>query len=67
MSLDELTTKLEGLYDPDRPVRLVMIGVGLDSDMSALQQIAETSNQQAYEADTASDILTVLASTLLSR
>lgn len=67
IGLSQLVNRLKDLYDPDRPVRIVPIGVGTDADMAALQQIAEATGSPAYEANTADDVLTVLASGLLSR
>lgn len=67
ITLDELVSQINDMHDPDRPVRILPIGVGTDADMDALQKIAEATGSQAYEANTADDILTVLASSLLSR
>ena len=40
-TLDELLERLGELHDPDRPVRIISVGIGTQADMSALEQIAE--------------------------
>ena len=67
ISLAQLLTELEGLHDPDRPVRIIPVGIGAGADMSALGQIADATGGQAFEADSPESMITVLASGLLSR
>lgn len=67
LSEAELMSKLEALHDPSRPVRLIFIGIGPSADVAELQTIAETTGGAAYEASSPDDIITVLASALLSR
>jgi von Willebrand factor type A domain len=67
ITLEQLVRELEAMHDPERPVRIIPIGIGSDADMSALQQIASATGAQAYEAVNPEDVLIVLASGLLSR
>lgn len=67
ISLKQLMSEIEALYDPERPVRLLPIGIGPDADMDALQQLAELTNTEAWQASSPEDVLTVLAQTQLSR
>lgn len=67
MTLPQLLSQLEDLHDPDRPVRVIPVGIGVGADMTALGQIAEATGGQAFEADSAESMITVLASGLLSR
>ena len=67
ISLTQLLSELEALHDPDRPVRIIPVGISADSDMESLNQIADATGGHAYEARDPQDILKVLASGLLSR
>ena len=48
-------------------MRIIPVGIGADADMASLDQIAEATGGQAFEARDPQDILKVLASGLLSR
>ncbi|MEO5663001.1 MAG: hypothetical protein ABIR39_06935 [Nocardioides sp.] len=67
MTLAQLLSELETLHDPERPVRIIPVGIGAGADMSALGQIADATGGQAFEADSPESMITVLASGLLSR
>lgn len=67
ISLDELIAELETLYDVDRPVRIIPVGISSQADMASLERIAEATSGRAYEARDPQDILTVLAQGLLTR
>jgi hypothetical protein len=67
ISLSQLLAELEALHDPDRPVRIIPVGISANADMESLNQIADATGGQAYEARDPQDILKVLASGLLSR
>jgi Mg-chelatase subunit ChlD len=67
ISLDQLVSELEALHDPDRPVRIIAVGLGLNADMAELNRIANATGGQAYSARDPQDILTVLAGGLLTR
>ena len=67
LELDELLAELEASADPQRPVRIVAIGIGPDTDPSALQAIAEATGGTSYVATQPSDIETVFFRALLAR
>lgn len=70
ISLNELKRELRQLYDPEKPVKIILIGIADEVDLGALQEIAaapEGSGSGAYEVLKTEDMLTILASTLLSR
>lgn len=67
VSLDDLVATLQSEADPDRPVRVVAIGVGPDADNAALQRIAEATGGSAYSADDPNDLQTVLFDALRRR
>ncbi|HXH77097.1 substrate-binding domain-containing protein [Nocardioides sp.] len=70
ISLNELKRELRQLYDPEKPVKIILIGIADEADLAALEEIAaapEGSGSGAYQVLKADDMLTVLASTLLSR
>lgn len=67
ISRSKLLAELEKLKDPNRPVRVVGIGISEDADMAALEDIARTTGGTAYQAKDPRDILTVLAHAVSSR
>lgn len=67
ISKANLLAELEKLKDPNRPVRVVGIGISDDADMGALEDIARTTGGTAYQAQDPRDILTVLAHAVSSR
>ncbi len=68
ISLDGLKRKLKTLYDPERPVRMILIGLSEDADLASLQEIATTAEKSAaFLVNKPEEILLVLASALLSR
>jgi hypothetical protein len=67
ISLKQLVSELKKLHDPERPVRIIPVGISVDADMASLDQIANATGGQAYEARDPQDILQVLASGLLTR
>jgi Bacterial extracellular solute-binding protein/von Willebrand factor type A domain len=62
-----LIRRLKALVDPERPVRIVGIGISDDADLGALQRIAEATGGRAHRADTPEDILEVFASEIANR
>lgn len=48
VSRDQLLTELQKLQDPQRPVRIVGIGIGPDIDVGELQAIAGATGGQAF-------------------
>ncbi|WP_214406300.1 substrate-binding domain-containing protein [Pseudonocardia lacus] len=53
--------------DPTRPVALIAIGIGPDSDQDALRQLTEATGGRAYAAQNPQDIRTVFLDALSQR
>jgi hypothetical protein len=67
ISLQELLKELRTMYDPANPVSIVAVGIDQDADMVALGKMAEVTSGGAFLAEQPQDILTVLATSLLTR
>ena len=68
ISLQELKRELRALYNPERPVRIILLGLTDSADMESLEEIASTAELSgAFQVLKPEDVLVVLASTLLSR
>lgn len=67
ISLARLVSELKQLHDPDRPVRIIAVGLSADADMASLRRMADATGGHAYEARDPQDILVVLASALMTR
>jgi hypothetical protein len=67
LELPELLAELEAAADPQRPVRIVTIGIGPDTDPASLQAIADATGGTSYVATRPSDIETVFFRALLAR
>lgn len=67
LSLDALLAELAAAADPERPVRIVAIGIGPETDPSALQAMADATGGSSYVATRPSDIETVFFRALLAR
>jgi len=67
LSLPQLLNELQAKSDPQRPVRIVTIGIGPDTDPSALQAISDATNGTSYVALHPKDIETVFFRALLAR
>ena len=67
LELDELITQLEATADPERPVRIVTIGIGPDTDPTALQTISDSAFGTSYVATEPEDIEMVFFRALLAR
>ena len=66
LNLRQLLDKLDGAYDPEKPVRIITIGMG-EANPQALQQIADESGGSSYIAETPDDIQRVFVQALLAR
>lgn len=66
LSLNQLLSKLDGSYDPKRPVRVITIGMG-EANPTALQKISDETGGTSYIAETPDDIERVFVSALLAR
>ncbi len=67
ISFETLIKELTKLHDPDRPVRIISIGISADADVVALGKIAEATNGQSFETKDPQGLLMALGSALLSR
>ena len=67
LDLPGLLTELEKLRDPAKPVAVIAIGYGPDTDQSALEQIAAATDGAAYQALQPTDIGTVLIDAVTQR
>jgi hypothetical protein len=67
ISLPTLLKELKAMHDPASPVRIVAVGISQDADMAALGKMAEVTSGGAFLAERPQDILTVLATSLLTR
>lgn len=66
LSLTQLLRKLKDDYDPERPVRIITIGMG-EADLSALREISQETGGTSYLAETPDDIERVFVQALLAR
>ncbi|TQM33786.1 VWA domain-containing protein [Microbacterium kyungheense] len=67
LDLPGLLAELEKLRDPSKPVAVIAIGYGPDTDQSALEQIAAATDGAAYQALQPTDIGTVLIDAVTQR
>ncbi|WP_104106037.1 substrate-binding domain-containing protein [Nocardioides sp. 616] len=67
ISLPKLLQELKESADPSRPVRIISVGIGTDTDMPSLRRISDATGGQAFLAEDPRDMLDVFAKALLSR
>ncbi|MFB8145514.1 hypothetical protein ACFC1W_02105 [Microbacterium sp. NPDC056003] len=67
LDLPGLLVELEKLRDPTKPVAVIAIGYGPDTDQAALEQIAAATDGAAYQALKPTDIGTVLIDAVTQR
>jgi hypothetical protein len=67
LDLPELLEQLETLRDPAKPIAVIAIGYGPDTDQAALEQIAAATDGAAYQALQPTDIGTVLIDAVTQR
>ncbi|WP_133411894.1 substrate-binding domain-containing protein [Agromyces badenianii] len=67
IDLDTLLGELAKIDDPTRPVPVIMIGFGPDTDLAAMQRIAQATKGAAYSASKPEDLGTVLVDALSQR
>jgi Ca-activated chloride channel family protein len=65
LQLPELIDKLKAA-DPSKPVKVVTIGVGRDTNNDALSQISEATGVHSYNADRSFDVSKVLLEAIFS-
>jgi len=67
ITLQNLVATLSKEADPNKPVPVIMIGFGPDTDMTAMTQIAKATGGAAYSAQQPQDLGTVLTTALTER
>ncbi|KQZ07652.1 hypothetical protein ASD23_17725 [Agromyces sp. Root1464] len=67
IDLDTLLAELAKIDDPTKPVPVIMIGFGPDTDLAAMQRIAQATKGAAYSASKPEDLGTVLVDALSQR
>jgi len=67
LGLDELVATLRAEQDPERPVRVVTIGISGDVDAAELTAIAQATGGAAYLAEQPEDLAAMLADALRRR
>ncbi len=67
IDLETLLAELAKMDDPTKPVPVIMIGFGPDTDLAAMQQIAQATKGAAYTASKPEDLGTVLVDALSQR
>ncbi|WP_214467758.1 substrate-binding domain-containing protein [Microbacterium flavescens] len=67
LDLPGLLAELAKLHDPAKPVAVIAIGYGPDTDQAALEQIAAATDGAAYQALKPTDIGTVLIDAVTQR
>ncbi|MGL4340161.1 MAG: VWA domain-containing protein [Rhodoglobus sp.] len=67
IDLPTLLNNLKAIQDPARPVPVILIGFGPDTDLESMTQIAQTTGGAAYSAAVPEDLGTVLVDALSQR
>ena len=67
ISLDDLLAKLQATEDPKKPVPVIFIGFGPDTDLDAMTRIAKVTGGAAYSASKPEDLGNVLVDALSQR
>lgn len=67
LALSDLLSQLRQLRDPDKPVPVIMVGMGPDTDIAAMSQIANATTGAVYTAEKPQDISNVLVDALAQR
>jgi von Willebrand factor type A domain len=66
IDLPTLTSRLKAAYNPQRPVRIVTIGIGSQADAGALQAISNATHGQSYIVLNPVDIKSVLLQAIVA-
>lgn len=67
LGLSDLLAQLKAMRNPAKPVPVIMIGMGPDTDVSAMSQIANATVGAVYTAEQPQDITNVLVDALAQR
>jgi hypothetical protein len=65
--LDQLISTLKSEADPNKPVKVIAVGLGPDADLGALKQIASATGGASYSAVNPADLQNVLFDALRQR
>ena len=65
--LADTVRRLRALYDPERPVRLIAIGIGPDANLPALRGLAQAAGGNAFQATRTAQLPEILFTTLAQR
>jgi Ca-activated chloride channel family protein len=65
--LAQTLSRLKSLANPDKPVRLIAIGIGPEADLAVLKQLVAPSKGSAYRATTQNELKTILFDALAHR
>lgn len=66
ITLEALLSTLKAEADPERPIRVVTIGISSDADANSLQQIADATGGSAHVAVNPADITDILISAMVN-
>jgi Mg-chelatase subunit ChlD len=67
LGLADLLSQLKSLRNPQKPVPVIMVGMGPDTDVAAMSQIANATVGAVYTAEQPKDITNVLVDALAQR
>ncbi|MFF2270889.1 substrate-binding domain-containing protein [Agromyces sp. NPDC058136] len=67
ITLDQLLVQLTEMNDPAKPVPVILVGIGPDTDVDAMRAIATATGGAAYSAAKPQDLSTVLTDALSQR
>ena len=67
ITIDQLLNTLESEADPARPIAVILVGIGPQADLAALEKIADTTGGRAYRAKDADDMEGIIIDALLRR
>ena len=66
-SLDDTIAELKRLYDPQRPVRLICIGIGPGIDLAAMKQMSAAAGGEAFPLSDPRDLPEILFEVMTRR
>lgn len=67
ISMNQLISTLKTEADAARPIAVILVGIGPEADLAALEQIADTTGGRAYRAKNATDMEDIIIDALLRR
>ncbi len=67
ITLDTLLRTLDNEADPARPIAVILVGIGAQTDLGTLERIADTAGGSAYRAKDSDDMEGIIIDALLRR